>query len=316
MTTAGTTAVAALLWMCGCTDYFVDGATVDGDSQSVTETFTQAPLPGLDVLFVVDSTGSMAEEQSGLGSAVGAFIAAVDDLGARYQIGVISMDLDDGGALLGLPWILTSEDPDVVAHLVANLEVGTASPPPSQGLDAVALALADVAGVNVGFRRDSASLHVVFVSDGDDASGDVLGSDPVAAFLGLLAAEASRTGHVARASALVGDIPSGCRGSGGTALPGDRYAEVALASGGQVASICADDFTAIAESIGAVSVEWQVSFPLQADPVEGSVTVAVDGVRQSGGWVVDHAAPALVFAIAPPPDSAVSVSYTLALSAG
>ena len=309
-------AVTSLLWLLGCTDYFLDGATTESSSEAVTETFMQAPLPGLDVLFVVDSTGSMAEEQEGLGGAVGAFIAAVDDLGARYQIGVISMDLDDGGALLGQPWILTSEDPDVVAHLSANLAVGTASPPPSQGLDAVALALADVAGVNVGFRRDSASLHVVFVSDGDDASGDVLGSDPVDAFLGLLASEASRTGHPARASALVGDIPSGCRGAGGTALPGDRYAEVALASGGQVASICADDFKAIAESIGAVAVEWQVSFPLQADPVEGSVTVVVDDVRQSSGWVIDHAAPALVFVTAPAPDSVVSVSYSLTLSGG
>lgn len=309
-------AVTSLLWLFGCTDYFLDGATTESSSETVTETFMQAPLPGLDVLFVVDSTGSMAEEQAGLGGAVGAFIAAVDDLGARYQIGVISMDLDDGGALLGQPWILTSEDPDVVAHLGANLAVGTASPPPSQGLDAVALALADVAGFNIGFRRDSASLHVVFVSDGDDASGDVLGSDPVDAFLGLLASEASRTGHPARASALVGDIPSGCRGVGGTALPGDRYAEVALASGGRVASICADDFTAIAESIGAVAVEWQLSFPLQADPVEGSVTVEVDSVRQSSGWVIDHAAPALVFVTAPAPDSVVSVSYSLTLSDG
>ncbi len=310
-----TAAVAALLWLGGCTDYFVDGATVEGDSEVVSETFTQAPLPALDVLFVVDSTGSMAEEQSGLGSAVGAFIDALDALATRYQIGVISMDLRDGGALLGQPWILTSEDPDVVAHLVANLAVGTASPPPSQGLDAVALALDADDGVNVGFRRDSASLQVVFVSDGDDASGDVLGDDPVSAFLGLLAAEATRTGHAARASALIGDIPSGCRGAGGTALPGDRYAEVAQLSGGQIASICADDFTEIAESIGATSVEWQVRFPLQADPVDGSLTVAVDGVRQESGWVVDEDAPAVVFASPPPPDSVITVSYSLARTA-
>jgi len=311
-----TAAVAALLWIGGCTDYFVDGATVEGDSEVVSETFTQAPLPALDVLFVIDSTGSMAEEQSGLGSAVGAFVAALDALVTRYQIGVISMDLDDGGALLGQPWILTSEDPDVVAHLVANLAVGTTSPPPSRGLDAVALALADERGVNVGFRRDSASLQVVFVSDGDDASGEVLGDDPVGAFLDVLAEEASRTGHLARASALVGDIPSGCRGAGGTALPGDRYAEVALESGGQIASICADDFTAIAENIGATSVEWQVRFPLQADPVDGSVTVAVDGVRQESGWGVDHVAPAVVFASPPAPDSVITVSYSLARTSG
>ena len=74
-------------------------------------------------------------------------------------------------------------------------------------------------GVNVGFRRPDAALHVVFISDGDDESGDVLGDHPVDAFLGLLAAEESRTGRAARASAVVGDVPDGCTGDDGAALP-------------------------------------------------------------------------------------------------
>ncbi len=294
-----------------CSDYFIDGNNTNVDSATVSESFTQAPLPSIDVLFVIDSTGSMASEQAGFGQAVGGFVGALDALHLDYQIGVTTMDLEDQGALLGRPWILTPNQDDVAGNLASNLEVGTESPPPSQGLDAAALALADPLGVNTAFRRSDAALQVVFISDGEDESGDVLGTDPVEAFLGLLAAEHSRTGRAARASAIVGDVPDGCTGDGGTALPAQRYVDVAIGSGGKVASICSADFSGIAQDIGAVAVEWPVTFPLQADPVDGTVTVTVGGLRMNSGWVIDHAVPALVFEVAPPPDSTIDVVYSL-----
>jgi hypothetical protein len=225
------------------------------------------------------------------------------------------MDLAYQGALLGVPWILTPEQDDLAASLAANLSVGTASPPPSQGLDAAALALADPLGVNVGFRRPDAALHVVFISDGDDESGDVLGDHPVDAFLGLLAAEESRTGRAARASAVVGDVPDGCTGDDGAALPGQQYVDTALGSGGKVESICSADFPGIAADIGAVAVDYQVRFALQADPVTDTVVVTVNGSRQETGWVVDHDEPALVFEVAPPPDATIDVVYCLSAGA-
>lgn len=300
-----------LLLLAGCTDYFIDGHNTEVMSHTVTESFLQAPVPAIDVLFVIDSTGSMESEQAGFGEALGGFVQTLDGLGVDYQIGVTSMDLDDNGALVGSPWILTPGGDDVAENLALNLAVGTDSSGPSQGLDAAALALADPLGVNIGFRRSDAALHVVFVTDGEDESGDVLGEDPVGAFLGLLGAENSRTGRSARASAVVGDVPDGCTGEGGTALPGARYVEVAVGSGGKVASICSADFAGIAEDIGAVAVDWQVSFPLQADPLDGSVVVSVDGTRMDTGWVIDHAGPALVFEVAPAPDATIDVLYSL-----
>lgn len=302
---------AALPAVGGCSDYFLDGKNDDVDLETVSESFVQSPLPAIDVLFVVDSTGSMASEQASFGDAAGGFIDGLDALDLDYQVGVTSMDLADQGALLGVPWILTPEQDDVDQALAANLLVGTASPPPSQGLDAAALALADPLGVNAGFRRSDAALHVVFVSDGDDESGDVLGDDPVAAFLGLLAAEESATGRAARASAIVGDVPDGCTGDGGTALAGERYVDTALGSGGKVESICSADFAGIATDIGAVAVDYQVRFPLQADPVDDSVIVTVSGARMSAGWVIDHGEPALVFEVAPPADATIDVVYSL-----
>lgn len=298
--------------LAGCTDYFLDGKNSSVNTTVVSESFTQAPLPAVDVLFVIDSTGSMAEEQAGFGSAAGGFVDVLETLGLDYQIGVISMDLDDGGALLGVPWILTPSQESVGASLAKNLVVGTGSASPSQGLDCAALALSDPLGVNTGFRRSDASLHVIFVSDGDDESGDVLGDDPVAALGEQLAEAAVQTGRSARASAVVGDVPDGCSGPGGTALPGASYVELAEASGGSVASICAGDFTAVAADVGSVVVDWQLSYPLQADPLDDGVTVTVDGARLGSGWVIDHAGPSLVFQVAPAPDAFIEVTYSLA----
>lgn len=297
----------------GCVEYGLGDpdATVVPDV-AVTETFQQAPLPGLDVLFVVDSTGSMAEEQAGLSGAVDRFLDGLLDLGVSYQVGVTTTDPADAGALQGRPWIITPSTPDPAGALAAALQVGVASVPPSAGLDGAARALADATGVNLGFRRDDAALHVVFIADGDDASGDWLGADPVAGFAALMVAEAARTGRAAVASAVVGDVPSGCSGPGGTALPGTRYAAVAEATGGEVVSICTANFGEVVDAITPGGVEFATEFVLQESPAEGSVTVSVDGERQESGWSVDYAAPSVVFAVSPPAGSAIEVRYLLA----
>lgn len=302
-----------LLALAACSDYRLG----DPDEQVTTpvrvqERFVQAPYPALDVLFVIDSTGSMAEEQAGFAAAAGRFVAGLDALEVSYQLGVTTTDPADAGALQGLPWIVTPTADDPAARLADAIEVGTASPPPSAGLDAAALALADPDGQNRGFRRDDAALHVVFVADGDDESGAVLGDDPVGALLAVLDAEAARTGRATRASAVVGDVPSGCSGPGGAALPGARYVEVAEATGGAVASICTSDFGAVADAVGELGVEWQRVFPLQAEPEVAGATVTVDGVRVTGGWCLDTTLPALVFDAPPAADAAIVVEYALA----
>lgn len=297
----------------GCVEYRLG----DEDSSAVLpveveERFVQAPWPSLDVLFVVDSTGSMAEEQQGFAAAAADFIDELEARELSYQVGVTTTDPVDDGALQGLPWIITAGAEDPAAALAAALQVGTSSSPPAAGLDGAARALEDGAGLNHGFRRDDAALHVVFVSDGDDQSGEVLGDDPVGGFVARMEAEAARTGRAARASAVVGESPSGCDGPHGTALPGTRYEAVAGATEGMVASICVADFGDVVDGIGELAVEWQTAFPLQATPALEAAEVVVDGARVLDGWSFDVAAPALVFEVAPPPDASIVVRYTLA----
>jgi hypothetical protein len=298
-----------------CTGF--DVGVNDPDAQSpdpvwTTESLVQGAPPAVDVLFVVDGTGSMAEEQGALGAAASAFVTTLDEQGLDWQIGVASTDPEDGGVLYGDPWILTPESEAPAPALALALgAVGTGHVPPSAGLDAATLTLRDPSGQNHGFRRASAGLHVVFVSDGEDQSGSVLGADPVAAFVAVLEGQAARSGQPARASAVVGDAPHGCDGATGNANAGLRYLEVAERTGGAQVSVCDVDFTSVAATLGELVVAWPTRFALQATPAEGTVTATIEGERTEA-FTVDYAAPAIEFAEPPPPEAEVVVRYQLA----
>lgn len=300
-----------MLWLLACTEIGVR----DRDSEvqapvAVEERFTQAPLPALDVLFVVDGTGSMAEEQTGLSAAADHFLTTLSGLALDWQVGVVSMDLSGGGALRGEPWILTPVSESPVSSLAASLQVGTEELPPAAGFAVALTALSNPA--NRGFRRSTAALHLIFVSDGDDQSGmvavDGVEVEAEAALRAWMAGEEAATGHAVRASAVVGDVPEGCSGAGGRAAPGSAFAALALSVGGAVRSICSPDYGAIAEDVGAVGVEWQRVFVLQAMPEPGSVRVEVDGAR-AAGWILSGQE--LIFDPAPPAGAVIVVRYNL-----
>jgi hypothetical protein len=93
-----------LVWFFGCSDYRLgDPDRTASEPVEVTERFEQSAWPSLDVLFVVDSTGSMAEEQAGLAAASGRFLDGLVALGVDYQVGVTTTDPKDGGGLTGRP---------------------------------------------------------------------------------------------------------------------------------------------------------------------------------------------------------------------
>lgn len=303
------TTLLSLLPLMGCVDYFIQDQDVEVTPiLTITETFEQTPLPQVDVLFVIDATGSMTEEQAALAEAGSTFLSTLSAQEISYQLGVITTDPSDEGLLYGEPWIITSSAEDPSAALATALAVGVDRAPPSAGLDNAALALNNVD--NIGFRRPGAMLHVIFLSDDDDESGDVLGDDAVGGFLSLLDTQANWSGAPARASAVVGDSPDGCDGPNGTAQAGTRYAEVAEASGGKTISICSGDFSTVAADLGAGLIELQDTFSLQAAAELDSLVVTVDGQRQTTGWTYDDA-PAVIFDPPPPAGALITISYIL-----
>jgi hypothetical protein len=296
----------------GCSDFFLSRQQDEVDDPlRITETFSQAPLPRVDLLWVIDDTPSMADEHEALAAAMPAFADALASAGVAWQVGVVTTDPDDApGLLRGDPWVLTPVDTAALRTLLDTGDVTLLGREPASGLGAMVLALEEPlrSGGNQGFRRPDAALHVIVVSDGDDASDALLGEDAVAAATALLEDEAARTGHGARLSAIVGPR-GGCSGPGGTALPGTAYLEVAEATGGTWGSVCEADYAGVVADLGAESVEWRTEFVLQAAPEPGSLRVSLDGVRQDEGWYYAADPPRIAFDDPPAPGAEVSVRY-------
>lgn len=305
-----------LVLLCACSDFFVQRREPEPDPVlRVTESWVQEPAAAVDVLWVIDNTPSMAEEQLAVEAAAGAFVGALESASLAWQIGVLNTELDspEAGRLQGTPWIITARDTNPVESLAAASQVGLSGSGPAGGLGAVSLALDEPlrSTANRGFRRPDAALHVVVFSDGDDESELVLGQDPVSAFEQVLAREQDQTGESAQLSVVVGDPGAGCLGEGGQATPGDRYAAAADASGGAVGSICTADWAGVLEVLGEVSAVYPSRFPLQAIPAPGSERVTIDGTA-SDEWSLDLQSAELVFANPPQPDSVVRMTYVAA----
>jgi hypothetical protein len=158
------------------------------------------PGPGcqaIDVLFVIDNSGSMGQEQTNLIANFPSFIGVLDTSGLDYRVAVtttgrdysytmtapiggvtipMSIDGGDNGAMLQTPamtkrWI-DKTDPDVSGTFSTLANVGTNGPsdemPLSAMRDAFEERMAD--GTNQGFHRPEALLAIVFLTDEEDCS--------------------------------------------------------------------------------------------------------------------------------------------------
>ncbi len=143
-----------------------------------------------DILFVIDDSGSMIEEQTLLRDGLAAFINHLETsaIASDFQIGVTTTSVvnfgsaDDGvsGGALEPPGIMRAGDANLVTDFQGAVLVGTSGYGREQPFAAARRAIEKSAtgGVNEGFLRDGAKLAVIFLSDEDDCSGtEALASD-------------------------------------------------------------------------------------------------------------------------------------------
>ena len=298
----------------GCIEYAVG----DEDDEYVppvwvTEHFEQQPAARVDLLFVIDDTASMAEEQEALADGFETFVTSLESSDLSYHVGVVTTEAT--GQLLGNPWIVTRESADPVGDFARAVAVGTEGTADEAGLAAMVAALTEplVSGANRGFRRSDAVLHVVVVSDADDHSDGLL-DDPSASAQELLEDATGASGLPAMFSAVVGDAGTGCSGDFGDAAPGDTYIDVAQGSGGAVASVCAGDLDGILEKLAGLTLAAPDFVELQQVPYGDQVRVTVDGDRLEDGWTLEGTV--VRFDDAPELGTSIEVSYQLAPSEG
>ena len=295
-----------VLLLTGCHDYGFQEVRY-------TQTFVQDDLnTKADMIFVVDDSQSMAEEQALLSANFEAFVEVVEGTRADFQAGVITTDVDAETAGMLRGDLITPESPDMGAAFLEQLDVGYYGSRVEQGFEAVSLALD---GRNPGLVRPGARLNLVFVSDEDDHSPGAL-DDYISTWRA-----ASGSGELV-AHALVGNMPAGCASGVTAADPGERYLEAALMTEGLRDSICSDDYSEILQRIGLDLSNLNDTFFLEALPQVGSLEVFVQDVaipqRELNGWRYDGARNAIVFDgwAVPRPVMAVTVFYEILSASG
>jgi len=236
------------------------------------DVFEQAPLPVVDILWVVDNSGTMREERQQLGEKFDQFMSELEKVGADYHIGIVSTDTDDpthSGRLQGSPKIIGNDTADPKATFIANVDLPETSNRNEKGLEAMRLALSDelLAGDNAGFLREQASLYVIVLSDEDDHS---LGPTRYyARWLEHLKGKGEE--NRVSLSALVGQAPSGCEG----AQAGARYLEVQQLTGGLFYSICENDYGPVVKALGIEAAGMRRKFVLSEVPLVDTLRVLV-----------------------------------------
>jgi hypothetical protein len=304
-----------------------------------TDRFFQDSEAKVDVLFVVDNSGSMMEEQQSLGQNFAAFLSAANQAAVDYRIGVTTTGLDPspggwsecpGGAQGGengrlfpvdgsRPRVITPATPNAASVFASNTRVGVCHWN-EQGLDAAFRALSDpllykeddprtalANDGNGGFLREEAKLAIIFLSDEEDFS-----SQPVAFYETYFLALKGNDKTKLSVNAIVGPNDLGtCPTSSSS---GSRYIQLAQATGGAVESICTPNWAASLEKLSNSAFGPNRKFTLTEQPADTTkIVVDVNGIRVGSGWEYEASTNSIIFErdAAPPAGAMVEVTYPL-----
>ena len=276
-----------------------------GDYESwVIDSFTQDGEVSVDILFVIDNSGSMYSNQLNLMNNFDSFINAFVSAGVDYQIALITTD---NASFVG--GIITSSTADPITEFNDQVDtIGTTGSAYERGLLYAYNATSGGGDASptssTGFFRESARLVVVYVSDEPDGGGSSMApSDHSTHLLSLKSSSDLVVAH-----AVAGDYPSGCSTNGGAQF-GDGYYDVVNDLGGTFMSICASDWSVTMDTLARDSMAI-MAFSLSGDPIEDTISVTVDGVA-SADWSYSGSTNAVTFSVAPADGSSVDILYAV-----
>lgn len=226
----------------------------------------------IDVLFVIDDSGSMLDEQKALSSNFESFLRYLDpnpatageDGEVDYRLAVTTVSSGNAGELVGdvVKVVRPGAAYDPLATFQSNVVVGVNGTAHEEGLRMAELALMKAAKVFEGgqqqFLRPNAYLYVVFVTDEEDVSfGEV-----VYYLRRYVELKGPGSQNAVKVSAIVGLPDGSCE----TANPGERYAELVDRSGGELGSICTENWADTLKRLSVSGIGLRKEFPLTYPP--------------------------------------------------
>jgi hypothetical protein len=274
----------------------------------------QTTTAKVDVLFLVDNSGSMSDNQEALAANFPLFMEYFEGSGLDYHIGVINTDVSGNQAghlrsAAGVNYI-DLETPDRV-ETFSRMVIMAEGSSDERGREAIYHALVtERDGANAGFIRDEASLHITVVSDEDDHSrAEPVSKDEFVTFLN----QARPIDEMVSFNSIVNPPP------GGLVNPaGEAYLYVTDRVGGLRRDIKLGQWNSLLDELGLQAAGLRREYFLSQLPVEDTVQVdvTVDGVTQvydqGADWEYTAERNSIIFLSYVPPELAqVRIRYTL-----
>lgn len=272
--------------------------------KKVSQVFYQKDLNQnkADILWVIDNSGSMADEQVALDQNFKAFIKSFIDKKIDFKIGITtaeSSSRQDGHKIGDFNELtLAAYNNDSVKFydtLSKNINIANNGSSIERGIDA---SLRFLDRYSSEFLRDDANLIIIYLSDEEDQS-----SRSVKSYLEMIQDYKNNRGLV-KAFSIVNTNSTGRLGRGESI--GKRYIALSEASGGSYASI-KKDFGFLLSGLGESISSLIESFSLSSIPHDDVIKVFVDGVKIDKGFIYDSASRSIKFVAGSIPSPGVKI---------
>lgn len=266
----------------------------------------------VDILWVVDNSGSMLTKQQNLANGFNSFSSVFVNKGFDFNMAIVTSDMSgtgQNGQFQGAPSVISSSTPNFATVFQNNILVGQGGDSAARELDAIEMALSTghLAGVNTGFLRSDAHLAVIILSDADDSDSNPATTTSVLSTLQTLKPDkfdvVSRTykknftvSTVAVDSMTdpdcfdldhdgVQDFADVLPAPAGDGIPdiqlyevGTKFKSLVTSTSGSFASICKADFSDGLSSISQRIAEAITEIPLARTPDTSTLSITFNGV--------------------------------------
>lgn len=277
----------------------------------------------LDVLFVIDNSGSMATSQTNLASNFPSFINYFKTKGYDFKIAITTTDAFYAEQFVGQNCVLHSVDlcdasyakfratgqspvyvidnntPNLEQVFSSNVVVGTSGSGDERAFSSLHAALES--NLNTGFHRSDAYLSVIIVSDADDFSHtsgawhelnesysepSLIPINDYVTYLNTFTGGQPTTDY---SVSTIGVLDTTCRNSLGVEMKlGTRYMALSDATGGTKNSICESFDTVLNNISTTIASQTKAVFTLDRTPIPATIRVIINDVvipeDASNGW--------------------------------
>lgn len=278
-----------------------------------TDTFSQGSAQ-VDILFVIDDSCSMGDEQQAVATNLSAFLSSASQSTGDWRIGITTTDVFSTRGVLvreagATPW-LTPTTPGLVSLFAQRVRVGVSGSGFEQPLAALQAAVTEpnLSGANRGFLRSGAALAVVIVTDALEQSPNSVGS-----YLAAVRAAKGNRNELVSVSVVGPFTPPGNGCSTEGSVDSGRYASVINATNGVTSDICtqnwATDLQAISRNVFGARRSFELSGTARS---AADITVRLDGNVVASGWAYNTVDNAVVFSSPPPAGTQLEFTYRTA----